>query len=167
MQYIHNLPSESLHEHGLIAVGPNGIGKTYFIEETQKSPEWIDGDNLMKYCGAMPSGGDWSSDSFEDILRACDVCLTKAKELGAWVISSTWWEPSIVNFFILPSEDRHKEYFLKKDDKFDSNFWEENTKPSRNAMRATAEAHHKPILGSVDELSDKLLIGNLNTNTGR
>lgn len=74
--FFKKLPSRQKHEHGCIIVAGQAQGKSHWV---QNQKEWVDADLLIGQY--MPSELKAKAKEVQELVR-----------LGAWVVSSTWWD---------------------------------------------------------------------------
>lgn len=135
------------HVQGLSVVAPNGAGKTTYVKT---HPDWVDGDDLLKGVIGM---GKKASMNEEDMKRA-DSVTKEGKRLGLWILTATWWDPKLVDVFVVPPADVLRERLAKKD--FPGDFYEKNIAPYiRETIRPLAKKHDIPIVDDFLKILQK------------
>ena len=130
--YLSNL-SPVYHKMGRSIIMPSGSGKSYWMKNLQHisyknwkaipKHSFIDSDPLMIAVGAMPplegedfSGGlTWDND-METIAKRCDTVMIECKKRGLWIMGATWWEPKLVDAFVVLPAELNKKYLKGKSD---------------------------------------------------
>ena len=108
------------HTWGLSVVAPNGAGKSTFAET---NPDWVDGDKLV----LSVTGLGKKTSMTESDMKLCDEVTKVAKKLGLWVLTSTWWDPKLVDIFVIPPKNVLRTRVSLKD--FHRDFFEKDIKP--------------------------------------
>ena len=138
------------HTCGLSVVAPNGAGKSTFAET---NPEWVDGDKLV--CSVAGLGKKTSMT--ESDMKLCDEVTNIAKKLGLWVLTSTWWDPKLVDVFVIPPKNVLRTRVAQKD--FHRDFFDKDITPYiANIILPLAKKHNIPI---VTDFKDVLKVVNL------
>ncbi len=158
------------HNVGRSIIMPSGSGKSYWMKNLQdttygnwkKIPKhsFIDSDPLMIASGAMPplegenlSGLNWK-EHMKQICERCDMVTVKCKEKGLWLMGATWWDPTLVDAFVVLPEELNKKYLKGKGDVgegFNENYYERELKPYiENNIRPLAKDFGVPIFDSIE-----------------
>ena len=144
--------SAVIHSTGLSVVAPNGAGKSTYA---RKRRDWVDGDDLLE---AVINMGKKTEMSENDMKRA-DRVTKQAKEKGLWILTATWYDPKLVDIFVVPREEELKKRLEKKD--FPRGFYENNIAPYvKKIIRPLAEKHNIPIVEDFNAL-DLLVTENI------
>jgi len=94
---------------GRAVVAPNNSGKTTFA---RKHPGWLDQDVLLK----REAGLGAKRRMTEDDMRAGDRVTAKHVERGDNVLVATWWDPNLVDAFVIIPEDELRRRGLAPDE---------------------------------------------------
>tara|TARA_B100000900_G_scaffold155828_1_gene132435 strand:- start:676 stop:1194 length:519 start_codon:yes stop_codon:yes gene_type:complete len=141
-----------IHSNGMSVVAPNGAGKSTYA---RKRKDWVDGDELLKAAISMGKKTEMS----ENDMKRADRVTKRAKERGLWILTATWYDPKLVDIFVVPREEALRERLEKKD--FPRGFYENNIAPYvKKIIRPLAEKHNIPIVEDFNAL-DLLLKNNI------
>tara|TARA_Y100000022_G_scaffold151796_1_gene133647 strand:+ start:1405 stop:2037 length:633 start_codon:yes stop_codon:yes gene_type:complete len=158
------------HNVGRSIIMPSGSGKSYWMKYLQHTTygDWnaipkqsfIDSDPLMIAMGAMPplhgedfSGGlTWNSD-MEEICKRCDKVTVECKKKGVWIMGASWWDPALVDAYVILPEELNKTYLQGKKDigeGFEGNYYEKTVVPYISILRGFANKYNIPVFNSIE-----------------
>ena len=156
---------------GRSIIMPSGSGKSYWMKNLQHTSyknwkaipkhSFIDSDPLMIAVGAMPplegedfSGGlTWDKD-METIAKRCDTVMIECKKRGLWIMGATWWEPKLVDAFVVLPAELNKKYLKGKSDigeGFNKDYYKNDVLPYiEGTIKPLAEEYNIPIFDSIE-----------------
>lgn len=120
-----NFSNYNLHKKGRVILGAPGIGKTTWVQKTQKPDkngkrDWVDGDYLMSGRGFNTYYGEAkkfppSSPEFELAYKRCDYAMEAARNMGFKLILALCWEYVPDAVVILPEKQHAEQIKGRKD----------------------------------------------------
>lgn len=158
------------HKMGRSIIMPSGSGKSYWMKNLQHTiyKNWkaiprhsfIDSDPLMIAVGAMPplegddlSGGlTWDND-METICKRCDKVMIECKERGLWIMGATWWDPPLVDAFVILPAALNQKYLQGKSkigEGFDDDYYDKKVIPYICELRGFSKKYSIPIYNSIE-----------------
>ena len=176
--YLSNL-SPVYHKMGRSIIMPSGSGKSYWMKNLQHisyknwkaipKHSFIDSDPLMIAVGAMPplegedfSGGlTWDND-METIAKRCDTVMIECKKRGLWIMGATWWEPKLVDAFVVLPAELNKKYLKGKSDVgegFDKDYYKNDVLPYiEGTIKPLAEEYNILIFDSIESCALYIIV---------
>ena len=158
------------HNVGRSIIMPSGSGKSYWMKNLQHTSNgtwnaipkksFIDSDPLMIAVGAMPplngkdySGGlTWES-NMEEICKRCDKVMTICKEKGLWIMGASWWDPKLIDAFVIMPKELNKKYLEGKKQQgegFEDDYYEKTVVPYIETLRKYAKKFKIPLFDSIE-----------------
>lgn len=174
--YLKNL-KPVYHNIGRSIIMPSGSGKSYWMEKLQHTNynnwkaipkhSFIDSDPLMIAVGAMPplsgedfSGGlTWDND-MEAICKRCDTIMIECKKRGLWIMGASWWEPPLVDAFVILPAAKNREYLKGKQEigeGFDKDYYENDVLPYIEKLKEFANDFHIQIFNSIESCASYII----------
>ena len=138
------LPTEAIHQRGLLIIAPQGAGKTTYC---RTHPHWCDSDLVLQDAGLMAP--KQTASPIE--LKRWETHNAHLKKRGLWVLSSAWWTLDQADAVVLPTRDQLEKQLRAKHNARTADWPRTEADTQLRLLREWAAKSRKPAFASVTE----------------